>query len=80
VAGGSVVGAQVVAERLGDPALAAAANAAYIHGMDLVLLVSGVASLVTALLAAALLPNPRQVGPAPEEDTDMAPAAADAGQ
>jgi Na+/melibiose symporter-like transporter len=79
-ADGSVVGAHVVAERLGDPALAASANAAYLHGMDLVLLVSGIAALVTALLAAALLPSPRQADPAPEEDTAMAPAPADAGQ
>ena len=44
---------------LGDRALAASANAAYVHGMSLVLLVSGIAALVTALLAAALLPNGR---------------------
>ncbi|MEV6191574.1 MFS transporter [Streptomyces sp. NPDC051920] len=76
----SVVGAHVVAGRLGDRALEASANAAYIHGMDLVLLVSGIAALVTALLAAALLPNPPRSAPASEEDTDMAPAPADAGQ
>ncbi|MEU8791091.1 MFS transporter [Streptomyces sp. NPDC048643] len=79
-AGDSVVGAHVVAARLGDHALAASADAAYIHGMDLVLLVSGVAALVTALLAAALLPGTRTSAPAPEEDTTMAPATADAGQ
>ncbi|MEU1534533.1 MFS transporter [Streptomyces fagopyri] len=77
----SVVGAHVVAARLGDHALAASANASYVHGMDLVLLVSGIAALVTALLAAALLSNP---GPAaahtPEEDTGMAPTTADARQ
>lgn len=80
VAGDSLVGAHVVADRLGDHALAASANAAYIHGMDLVLLVSGIAALVTALLAAALLPSPRRAAPVPEEDTAMAPAPADAGQ
>ncbi|MFF4556698.1 MFS transporter [Streptomyces sp. NPDC001422] len=79
-AGDSVVGAHVVAARLGDHALAASADAAYIHGMDLVLLVSGVAALVTALLAAALLPGARPSVPAPKEDTTMAPAPADAGQ
>ncbi|MEU1198395.1 MFS transporter [Streptomyces sp. NPDC005813] len=80
-AGDSVVGAHVVAGRLGDHALAASADAAYIHGMDLVLLVSGVAALVTALLAAALLRNPEPApGPAPEPHTGMAPAPADAGQ
>ncbi|MER5470228.1 MFS transporter [Streptomyces sp. NPDC002685] len=80
VAGDSVVGAHVVAGRLGDPALAASANSAYIHGMDLVLLVSGIAALVTALLAAALLPSAQQPAPESKEDTDMAPAPADAGQ
>lgn len=79
----SVVGAHVVAARLGDRALAASADASYVHGMDLVLLVSGIAALVTALLAAALLPNPEpapDTAPGPEEDTDMAPSPADAGQ
>jgi EmrB/QacA subfamily drug resistance transporter len=73
-AGDSVVGAHVVADRIGDRALAAAADASYVHGMDLVLLVCGIAALVTALLAAALLPNsePAPVS-APEEDADMAP-------
>ncbi|WP_261702208.1 hypothetical protein [Streptomyces rhizosphaerihabitans] len=48
--------------------------------MDLVLLVSGIAALVTALLAAALLPGHGQPIPVLKEDTDMAPAPADAGQ
>ncbi|WP_405906876.1 MFS transporter [Streptomyces sp. NBC_00828] len=80
----SVVGAHVVAGRLGDSALAASADASYIHGMNLVLLVSGVAALITALLAAALLPNAKPSEPAgrpaPEKETDVAPAAADARQ
>ncbi|MFF3614352.1 MFS transporter [Streptomyces sp. NPDC002580] len=80
LADGSVVGAHVVAERLGDPSLAAAADAAYVHGMDLTLLVSGIAALATALLAATLLPAGRPAAAVPEEDTDMAPAPADAGQ
>lgn len=61
----SVVGAHVVAGRLGDSALAASADASYIHGMNLVLLVSGVAALITALLAAALLPNAKPSSPRP---------------
>ncbi|MEU6663518.1 DHA2 family efflux MFS transporter permease subunit [Streptomyces sp. NPDC046821] len=56
-AGDSVVAAHAVAARLGDPALTASADTAYVHGMTVVLLVVGVASLVTALLAAALLPR-----------------------
>ncbi|MFF7141504.1 MFS transporter [Streptomyces nodosus] len=70
----SVVGAHVIADRLGDRALAASANAAYLHGMDLVLLVSGVAALVTALGAAALLPRP-ETGRSPRgESPGMAEA------
>ncbi|MET7602399.1 MFS transporter [Streptomyces avermitilis] len=79
----SVVGAHVIAAQLGDRALTASANAAYLHGMDLVLLISGIAALVTALLAAALLPKPEtSTAPAPasKEDTAVAPAPADAGQ
>ncbi|WP_447039559.1 MFS transporter [Streptomyces sp. DSM 118878] len=53
----SVVAAHAVADRLGSGRLAASADAAYVHGMGLVLLVSGVAALVTALLVAALLPR-----------------------
>jgi len=80
----SVVGAKIVAAQLGDRALAASADTAYVHGMSLVLLVSGVAALVTALLAAALLPKPKAAeatgSTAPGQDTDVAPSAADAGQ
>ncbi|QUI33580.1 MFS transporter [Streptomyces alfalfae] len=63
-AGESVIAAHAVAERLGSARLAASADAAYVHGMGLVLLVSGVAALVAALLVAALLPRSGD-GPAP---------------
>jgi EmrB/QacA subfamily drug resistance transporter len=69
----SVVGAHVVAARLGDRALAASADAAYLHGMDLVLLVGGVAALVTALLAAALVPDPKPAPELPRESPGMVP-------
>ncbi|MEU6219483.1 MFS transporter [Streptomyces sp. NPDC047022] len=69
----SVVGAHMVAARLGDRALAASANAAYVHGMDLVLLIGGMAALVTALLAAALVPGPRPAPHVPEADPAMVP-------
>ncbi|MGA4839914.1 MFS transporter [Streptomyces sp. G45] len=75
-AGDSVVAAHLVAERLGAPRLAAAADSAYVHGMAVVLLVSGVAALVTALLVAALLPRDAAGGTA----DDMARSAADARQ
>ncbi|WP_328754622.1 DHA2 family efflux MFS transporter permease subunit [Streptomyces sp. NBC_00269] len=64
----SVLAAHAVATKLGDHALASSANTAYLHGMNVVLLVVGVASLVTALLAAALLPRTAPsagVAPAP---------------
>ncbi|MEU1148464.1 MFS transporter [Streptomyces sp. NPDC005901] len=66
-AGDSVVAAHGVADRLGSPRLAGSADAAYLHGMDLVLLVSGVAALVTELLVAALLPRREEAAP-PRDD------------
>jgi hypothetical protein len=39
--------------------------------MGLVLLVSGIAALATALLAAALVPNPKPEAVLPEEVPDM---------
>ncbi|WP_399928844.1 MFS transporter [Streptomyces kanamyceticus] len=75
-AGESVVAAHAVADRLGSARLAESADAAYVHGMGLVLLVSGVAALVTALLVAALLPK---AGDGPGQDPDdMGRAPADA--
>ncbi|MFB7738198.1 MFS transporter [Streptomyces sp. NPDC056112] len=73
-AGQSVVAARLVAERTGSAHLAASANAAYVHGMGLVLLVGGIASVVAALLAAAFLPGGAQgaVRADPEEDPAMA--------
>ncbi|MFF4402131.1 DHA2 family efflux MFS transporter permease subunit [Streptomyces sp. NPDC001480] len=56
-AGESVVAAHIVAEKAQSAHLAASANGAYVHGMGLVLLVCGIASLVTALLAGAFLPT-----------------------
>jgi hypothetical protein len=75
-AGESVVAAHAVADRLGSARLTDSADAAYVHGMGLVLLVSGVAALVTALLVAALLPK---AGDGPGQDPDdMGRAPADA--
>lgn len=76
-AGDSVVAAHVIAQRTGSADLAASANSAYVHGMGVVLLVCGVAALVSALLAAAFLPGTKAA--AEIADTpDMAPAGADA--
>ena len=75
VADRSVVAAHAVAARLADPALAASADAAYVHGMDVVLLVCAGAAVAAALLVAVLLPDARGAsGPAP----DMAPEPVDA--
>ncbi|MFD0001896.1 DHA2 family efflux MFS transporter permease subunit [Streptomyces sp. NPDC127178] len=77
-AGESVVAAHLVAERAGSAELAASANSAYVHGMGVVLLVCGIAALVSALLAAAFLPGtPDAREP---ESPDMAAAGADARQ
>lgn len=68
--------AHAVAERLGVSRLADSADEAYIDGMVTVLLVSGIAALVTALLVAALLPK----APPPPDGDDMARQPADARQ
>ncbi|MCX4813453.1 DHA2 family efflux MFS transporter permease subunit [Streptomyces sp. NBC_01239] len=84
-AGESVVAAHMVAQKAGSADLVASANSAYVHGMGLVLLVCGVAALVTALLSAAFLPN-TPAAPGKQEETDEDPstavaiALADAGQ
>ncbi|MFI7408865.1 DHA2 family efflux MFS transporter permease subunit [Streptomyces sp. NPDC049627] len=78
-AGESVVAAHLVAERAGSAQLAASANSAYVHGMGVVLLVCGIAALVSALLAAAFLPaTPRPTGTS--ATPDMAAEQADARQ
>lgn len=80
-AGESVVAAHIVAQKVGSADLVASANSAYVHGMGLVLLVCGIAALVTALLAAAFLPNtPVTHATKEDENPAMATAAADAGQ
>ncbi|MFE9169534.1 MFS transporter [Streptomyces kebangsaanensis] len=81
-AGQSVVAAHLVAARAGSARLADSANGAYVHGMGLVLLVSAVAALLAALLAAAFLPGaPAAVRNEPEEEAPvMAGPGGDAGQ
>ncbi|MBZ3903469.1 DHA2 family efflux MFS transporter permease subunit [Streptomyces griseiscabiei] len=92
-AGDSVVAAHLIAERTGTADLLTSANTSYVHGMGVVLLVCGSASLVAALLAAAFLPGTKTDGDARGEGTtgpdsgtgtgtgrDLAPSAADARQ
>ncbi|MEV7287158.1 MFS transporter [Streptomyces sp. NPDC093252] len=76
----SVVAAHLTAERSGVPALTGSADAAYVHGMVLVLLVCGIAALVTALLTAALLPGAPEAEPAGDDIPAMAAVPADARQ
>lgn len=59
-AGDSVVAAHAVAARLGAQRLADSADAAYLHGMSLVMLVIGATALVSALLVGALMTGPEQ--------------------
>ncbi|MFJ3774146.1 MFS transporter [Streptomyces sp. NPDC090075] len=80
-AGESVVAAHLVAGKTGSTELIASANASYVHGMGLVLMVCGIAALATALLAAALLPNaPTDHRTEGNESPAVASATADAGQ
>ncbi|MBN0045333.1 DHA2 family efflux MFS transporter permease subunit [Streptomyces actuosus] len=78
-AGDSVVAAHIVAGKAHSAHLAASANGAYVHGMGVVLLVCGIAALVAALLAGALLPGTR-AAEAAKGTPDMAAPAADARQ
>lgn len=65
-----MVAAHLIAERTGSTQLLTSANSAYVHGMGVVLLVSGVAALAAALLAGALLPNtPTHTGAEPKPAT-----------
>ncbi|MFI9807902.1 MFS transporter [Streptomyces sp. NPDC052301] len=80
-AGESVVAAHAVAARTHSAHLAASADTAFVHGMTLVLLVCGIASLVAALLAALFLPDTPVVRRTePQQAPAVAAPAGDAGQ
>jgi hypothetical protein len=71
-----VVAAHLIAERTCSAQLLTSANSAYVHGMGVVLLVSGVAALAAALPAGTFLPNnPTRTGTAPPTPTPRAPPA-----
>ena len=53
----SLAGALSVATRLGDPALASSAQAAFVHGMTLVLLVTAGITLLSAVAIAVKMPG-----------------------
>ncbi|ADU09697.1 MFS transporter [Micromonospora aurantiaca] len=68
-AGESLAAALAVAARLDNPALAADAKAAYLHGMTLVLVVCAVIALLSAVAIAVLMPGRRPsagLTPSPE--------------
>jgi EmrB/QacA subfamily drug resistance transporter len=67
VAHDSVAAAAVAAARLHDPALLLAGQTAYLHAMDIVLLVCAVVALAGAVLGAALLPARAPAGQVEEE-------------
>lgn len=82
-AGDSVVGAHLVAARLGLPRLASAADAAYVHGLDVALGVCAITALAAALLVAVLLRRPAAPAGAEgadHDETDVAPASRGARQ
>jgi EmrB/QacA subfamily drug resistance transporter len=79
-AGDSVVAAHLIAEQARAAHLAASANSAYVHGMNVVLLVCGIAALVSALLAAAFLPRATPVRQTDSAAPDVAAAVEDARQ
>ena len=54
---GSVSAAQAVSVRLHDGALAVSAHGAFVHGMNAVLLVCGIAAALSALLIALRMPG-----------------------
>jgi Na+/melibiose symporter-like transporter len=61
----SVTGAHDVAASLGDRALATAADAAYVHGMDIALAVCGAAAVAAAVLVALFVPGRPTAGTDP---------------
>ncbi|MEV7779278.1 MFS transporter [Kitasatospora sp. NPDC088351] len=76
-AGQSVIAADGIAGATGNPALAASAHAAYVHGMALVLLVAGAVAVLSAVLVGLRMPTaePRgATGPGPEQEPTTVPA------
>ncbi len=68
----SIAGALAAAARLGEPAIAASANVAYLHGMTLVLIATATTAGLSAVLTALLLPGK------PTADSDHDPRSPEA--
>jgi hypothetical protein len=80
-AGDSVVAAHLIAEKAGPEhaaRLVTSANSAYVHGMGLVLLVCGIAALLSALAAAAFLPGTGTAAAGARDTPEMAATGSDA--
>jgi hypothetical protein len=56
---GSISAAQSIADQLHNTALTASAHAAFVHAMDLVLLVCGIGAALSAVLIALRMPGKR---------------------
>ncbi|WP_171163982.1 MFS transporter [Streptomyces sp. I05A-00742] len=77
-AGDSVMSAHLVAAKLADAALLRSADAAFLHGMNLALLVCGVIAFAAALLVGAFLPDTRERQEDPESAISVASETSDA--
>ena len=73
----SIAGALAAGTRLGEPSLASSANAAYLHGMSLVLIATAITAGLSAVLTALLLPGKPTAGSDHDPRSPHAPAVAD---
>ncbi|HEX4831524.1 MAG TPA: DHA2 family efflux MFS transporter permease subunit [Trebonia sp.] len=73
---GSVAGGVAVARQLGSPSLLASVQAAFVHGMDMMLWTCGGIALAAALLAAVFLPRRGAAGAGPATGLAADPALA----
>ncbi|MBB5872065.1 EmrB/QacA subfamily drug resistance transporter [Allocatelliglobosispora scoriae] len=64
----SITGAVAVAQRLGDQALLSSAQAAFIHGMNVVLVASAIGAVLGAILIAVFMPGRPAPTPAASEN------------
>jgi EmrB/QacA subfamily drug resistance transporter len=70
----SVFGAVAVADKIHSPALLSSAHAAFVHGMDLALVVSGAVALVGVALTVVFLPQVNAVNAVEQPPVETLPA------
>jgi EmrB/QacA subfamily drug resistance transporter len=75
----SIFGAAAVAHQIHSPALLASARMAFVHGMDLALMLSGAVALVGVVLAAVFLPRASATQTAQQQPAAKQPMALPAG-